>query len=81
MLFLLQAMETERGTEPWALDGMQVVPLARCDLISPKRYPRWTMLQQALGSVQLAYDALALAVPEVISSKDPTSSATSPAAL
>ncbi|CAL8469297.1 g8838 [Coccomyxa elongata] len=47
-------------------DRFQVVPLMHCDLISPKRYPRWTMLQQALGSVQLAYDALALAVPEVV---------------
>ncbi len=68
-LSLLQATARVRATDTWAVDGMQVIPLVHCDLISPKRYHRWTMLQQALGSVQLAYDALALAVPEVINFK------------
>ncbi|EIE21183.1 glycosyl transferase [Coccomyxa subellipsoidea C-169] len=44
----------------------QVVPLTCCHLILPETYPRWTMLRQALGSIQLAYDGLLQAVPKVM---------------
>lgn len=47
-------------------DAPQVIPLTHCHLISPNSYPRWTMLQQALGSAHLAYDGLSQAVPQVM---------------
>ena len=34
-------------------------------LLLPERYPRFTLLGQALGSVRLGYEALSKAVPEV----------------
>ena len=44
---------------------MQVVQLHNRHLLLPERYPRFTLLGQALGSVRLGYEALTAAVPEV----------------
>lgn len=43
----------------------QVVPLPSRDLLQPARYPRFTMLGQAAGSVRLAWQGLRQLVPEV----------------
>lgn len=44
---------------------LQVVQLHNRHLLLPQRYPRFTLLGQALGSVRLGYEALTKAVPEV----------------
>ena len=44
---------------------MQVVGLTKSDLVKPEKYPRFTLLGQAYGSVVLTYEALSLMVPEV----------------
>lgn len=44
---------------------VQVVPLQQTALILPEHYPSFTLLRQALGAVQLGYEALSLLVPEV----------------
>lgn len=43
----------------------QVVQLAHGDYVSPGRYPRFTLLGQAIGSVRLAYEGLHQLRPEV----------------
>ena len=43
---------------------MQVVGLQKWDLILPKRWPRWTMLLQAAGSVWLCWEGMQKAMPE-----------------
>ena len=43
---------------------MQVVGLQKCELILPKRWPRWTMLLQAAGSVWLCWEGMQKAMPE-----------------
>ncbi|KAK9869054.1 hypothetical protein WJX84_010787 [Apatococcus fuscideae] len=45
--------------------SIQVVQLRRGNLISPKQYPRFTLLRQAIGSVQLAYEGLHQLRPEL----------------
>lgn len=42
-----------------------VVPLKKRDALDPSRYPRFTMVCQALASVVVAVEALTLMVPEV----------------
>ncbi|GLC39586.1 hypothetical protein PLESTB_000810100 [Pleodorina starrii] len=44
---------------------IQVIPLRRTHLVQPERYPRFTLLRQALGSVGLGLEALRQLVPEV----------------
>ncbi|KAL3159480.1 hypothetical protein ABBQ38_009902 [Trebouxia sp. C0009 RCD-2024] len=46
-------------------DKFKVVQLHNRHLLLPERYPRFTLLGQALGSVRLGYEALTNAVPEV----------------
>lgn len=53
---------------------LQVVQLHNRHLLLPERYPRFTLLGQALGSVRLGYEALTNAVPEVCAVKANTSS-------
>eukprot|EP00887_Chlorella_sp_A99_P006278 scaffold3.g6278.t1 len=43
----------------------QVVPLPRRDLLLPERYPRLTMLGQAVGSVRVALEGLRQLVPQL----------------
>ncbi|KAI3435747.1 hypothetical protein D9Q98_001805 [Chlorella vulgaris] len=43
----------------------QVVPLPGRDLLQPARYPRFTMLGQAAGSVRVGWQALQQLVPEL----------------
>ena len=43
----------------------QVVRLHSRHLLLPERYPRFTLLRQALGSARVGYEALTNAVPEV----------------
>ncbi|KAK9811429.1 hypothetical protein WJX72_003813 [[Myrmecia] bisecta] len=43
----------------------QVVHLKNVGLLDPLRYPRFTLIGQAVGSVRLAYQALSTVVPEV----------------
>lgn len=45
--------------------ALQVVPLPSRDLLQPGRYPRFTMLGQAVGSVRVAWQGLRQLVPEV----------------
>ena len=51
---------------------LQVVQLHNRHLLLPKRYPRFTLLGQALGSVRLGYEALTTAVPEVTAIDSPS---------
>lgn len=44
---------------------LQVIQLHGRHLLLPERYPRFTLLGQALGSARLGYEALTRAVPEV----------------
>ncbi|EFJ50473.1 hypothetical protein VOLCADRAFT_103930 [Volvox carteri f. nagariensis] len=44
---------------------IRVIPLRRTHLVKPERYPRFTLLRQALGSVALGLEALRQLVPEV----------------
>ncbi|GIL65630.1 hypothetical protein Vafri_19214 [Volvox africanus] len=44
---------------------IQVIPLRRTHLILPERYPRFTLVRQAMGSVALGLEALRQLVPEV----------------
>ncbi|CAK0784222.1 hypothetical protein CVIRNUC_007426 [Coccomyxa viridis] len=44
----------------------EVVGLQKWDLILPKRWPRWTMLLQAAGSVWLCWEGMQKAMPEVM---------------
>lgn len=46
-------------------DKFKVVQLHNRHLLLPERYPRFTLLGQALGSVRLGYEALSNAVPEI----------------
>ena len=48
-----------------------VVPLPNRAALLPERYPRFTMIGQALGSVRMAYVGLTQMVPEVSSLLDP----------
>ncbi|MEW5302545.1 MAG: hypothetical protein WDW36_005320 [Sanguina aurantia] len=43
----------------------QVVPLALSHLLHPERYPRFTLLRQAIASARVGYEALSKVVPEV----------------
>ena len=43
----------------------QVMHLRRAELLEAARYPRCTLVRQALGSVRVALDALRLLRPEV----------------
>ena len=43
----------------------QLVPLASRDLLLPGRYPRFTMLGQAWGSVRVAWQGLRQLLPEL----------------
>ncbi len=47
----------------WAI--LQVIQLHNRHLLLPERYPRFTLLGQALGSFRLGHEALKNAVPEV----------------
>ena len=42
-----------------------MVQLRQRELLDPARYPSWTLVWQAIGSVRLALEALRLRVPEV----------------
>ena len=42
----------------------QVVTLAEADLLAPERYPRFTLVGQAVGSMRLGLAALRKLVPE-----------------
>ena len=44
---------------------LQVIQLHSRHLLLPERYPRFTLLGQALGSFRLGHEALKNAVPEV----------------
>ncbi|KAG2488628.1 hypothetical protein HYH03_012800 [Edaphochlamys debaryana] len=44
---------------------VQIVPLRRTHLVLPERYPRLTLVRQALGSVGLGLEGLRQLVPEV----------------
>lgn len=44
---------------------IEVVPLRHSDYLSPKRYPRFTLIGQAWGSVRVGWEALEQLVPEV----------------
>lgn len=44
---------------------LQVIQLHNRHLLLPERYPRFTLLGQALGSFRLGHEALRNAVPEV----------------
>ncbi|KAL0031056.1 hypothetical protein WJX77_001677 [Trebouxia sp. C0004] len=46
-------------------DRFQVVQLHNRHLLLPERYPRFTLLGQALGSFRLGHEALKNAVPEI----------------
>lgn len=45
--------------------GIKIVHLLQPELLWPEHYPRFTLIGQALGSVQLAYQALKQLNPEV----------------
>jgi len=45
--------------------GIKVVPLVHTDLILPERYPRLTLVGQAVGAARLGAEALRGLVPEV----------------
>lgn len=47
------------------LHTLQVIQLHKRHLLLPERYPRFTLLGQALGSVRLGHEALTNAVPQV----------------
>lgn len=51
-----------RPPMPWL--SCQVVTLAEADLLAPERYPRFTLVGQAVGSMRLGLAALRKLVPE-----------------
>lgn len=63
---LLRPKPHRRSARPPAVAAhTQVVPLPSRDLLQPGRYPRFTMLGQAVGSVRVAWQGLRRLVPEV----------------
>lgn len=63
----------------WADTCLQVRHVKRTALILPENYPSFTLLRQAIGAVQLGYEALTLLVPEVSSAPDCVAAPSQPA--
>jgi len=65
-LFYSSVPSDEQGQKDLTLQNhLQVVPLRNADLLDPQRYPRFTLVGQALGSVRMVFCALKMLRPQV----------------